>query len=107
MFTNHWWWKVCNPHRIALSLIILPVTLHVCHFSAHTGLLNDVDADYYVRPSGDQHVTGYQRAEIPYNRTLTLEDELDQRFGESTQPAVRSDRRDKMTVPPRGLFDDV
>lgn len=53
--------------------------------------------------------TGYQRAELPYNRTL--EDELDQRFGESTLPSIRTEfderRRDKMTMPPRGLFDDV
>ncbi|XP_059048256.1 LMBR1 domain-containing protein 2 homolog isoform X1 [Achroia grisella] len=77
---------------------------------AHTGLLNDVDSDYYVTPSPErsQNVTGYQRAELPYNRNnLTLEDELEHRFGESTQPAIRSDRRDRMTMPPRGLFDDV
>ncbi|KAJ0180057.1 hypothetical protein K1T71_004648 [Dendrolimus kikuchii] len=80
---------------------------------AHTGLLNDVDSDYYVTPSpdrGQQNVTGYQRAELPYNRPdLTLEDELDQRFGESTLPSVRTeyDGRNKMTIPPRGLFDDV
>lgn len=72
-----------------------------------------MDSDYYVTPSpdrGQQHVTGYQRAELPYNRPdLTLEDELDQRFGESTLPTVRTehDGRNKMTIPPRGLFDDV
>lgn len=82
---------------------------------AHTGLLNDVDSDYYVQPSPERNqpqLTGYQRAELPYNRSnLTLEDELDHRFGESTLPSIRSEyddrRRDKMTIPPRGLFDDV
>lgn len=90
-----------------------PDIVHVAHISAHTGLLNDVDSDYYVQPSPErQQVSGYQRAELPYNRTdLTLEDELDHRFGESTLPSIRTDfddrRRDKMTMPPRGLFDDV
>ncbi|XP_072940519.1 LMBR1 domain-containing protein 2 homolog isoform X2 [Epargyreus clarus] len=72
------------------------------------------DGDYYVQPSPErsQPVSGYQRAEIPYNRPdLTLEDELEQRFGDSTLPVVRTEfddrRRDKMTMPPRGLFDDV
>lgn len=82
---------------------------------AHTGLLNDVDSDYYVQPSPERsqpQLTGYQRAEMPYNRShLTLEDELDHRFGESTLPSLRTEfensRRDKMTMPPRGLFDDV
>ncbi|CAB3243790.1 unnamed protein product [Arctia plantaginis] len=84
---------------------------------ARTGLLNDVDSDYYVQPSPERtqraHAPrGYERAELPYNRAhLTLEDELDDRFGESTLPSVRTDfddrRRDKMTLPPRGLFDDV
>ncbi|KAH9632190.1 hypothetical protein HF086_015222 [Spodoptera exigua] len=82
---------------------------------AHTGLLNDLDSDYYVQPSPERNqpqLTGYQRAELPYNRAnLTLEDELDHRFGESTLPSIRSEfddrRRDKMTIPPRGLFDDV
>ncbi|XP_053602977.1 LMBR1 domain-containing protein 2 homolog isoform X2 [Plodia interpunctella] len=62
------------------------------------------DGDYYVTPSPERSNTSYQR-EAPY-RTQTLEDELDQRFGDSTQTAIRSDRN-KMTIPPRGLFDDV
>ncbi|KAG7299622.1 hypothetical protein JYU34_016607 [Plutella xylostella] len=80
---------------------------------AHTGLLHDVDTDYYVAPSPERAATGYQRAEVPYNRpNVTLEDELDSRFGESALPSIRSefdDRRrgDTMSVPPRGLFDDV
>lgn len=98
-----------------LSSLMLSVIVHVAHFSAHTGLLNDVDSDYYVQPSPERNqpqLTGYQRAEMPYNRSnLTLEDELDHRFGESTLPSIRSEyddrRRDKMTIPPRGLFDDV
>ncbi|CAK1553467.1 unnamed protein product [Leptosia nina] len=56
----------------------------------------------------DPHL--YQRAELPYNRpNMALEDEIDRRFGESTLPAVRTEdrRRDKLTMPPRGLFDDV
>ncbi|KAG6456417.1 LMBR1 domain-containing protein 2 homolog isoform X2 [Manduca sexta] len=70
------------------------------------------DADYYVTPSPERNQpTGYQRAEVPYNRpSLTLEDELEQRFGESTMSNLRTEfegRRDKMTMPPRGLFDDV
>ncbi|XP_026328676.1 LMBR1 domain-containing protein 2 homolog isoform X2 [Hyposmocoma kahamanoa] len=78
---------------------------------ARTGLLNDVDSDYYVTPSPERshaNAAGYQRAELPYNQTL--EDDLDQRFGESTLPSIRTDfegRRDKMTMPPKGLFDDV
>ncbi|CAG4936966.1 unnamed protein product [Colias eurytheme] len=75
---------------------------------AHTGLLHDVDNDYYAPTDRQTH--SYQQAEQPYNRpNLTLEDELDRRFGESTLPAVRTefDRRDKLTMPPRGLFDDV
>lgn len=90
------------------------VIVHGGHISARTGLLNDVDSDYYVQPSPEraQPITGYQRAELPYNRSdLTLEDEIEQRFGDSTLPAVRTEfddrRRDKMTMPPRGLFDDV
>ncbi|KAL0892402.1 hypothetical protein ABMA27_015521 [Loxostege sticticalis] len=78
---------------------------------ARTGLLNDVDTDYYVRPSPDRAVepTGYERAEVPYNRAdLTLEDEIEKRFGKSTQLRNEfDDPRDKMTLPPRGLFDDV
>ncbi|XP_049865696.1 LMBR1 domain-containing protein 2 homolog isoform X2 [Pectinophora gossypiella] len=71
------------------------------------------DGDYYVQPSPErsQPISGYQRAEVPYNRTnLTLEDELDQRFGDSTLPSIRTEfdgRRDKLTMPPKGLFDDV
>ncbi|KAI5643788.1 LMBR1-like membrane protein domain-containing protein [Phthorimaea operculella] len=76
---------------------------------ARTGLLNDVDSDYYVQPSPErrQPVSSYQRAELPYNRTL--EDDLDQRFGESTLPSIRTEFEGnrKMTVPPKGLFDDV
>lgn len=90
----------------------------MAHVSARTGLLNDMDSDYYVQPSPERSQArahaplGYERAELPYNRAhLTLEDELDDRFGESTLPSIRTDfddrRRDKMTIPPRGLFDDV
>lgn len=85
--------------------------MHVHHFPARTGLLNDVDSDYYVTPSPERshsNAAGYQRTDLPYNQSL--EDELDQRFGESTLPSIRSDfegRRDKMTMPPKGLFDDV
>lgn len=91
---------------------MLSVIVHVCHVPARTGLLNDVDSDYYVTPSPDrpQEPAGYQRAEAPYNRTdLTLEDEIDTHFGKSTQAALRTDydERGKMSIPPRGLFDDV
>ncbi|CAG5035641.1 unnamed protein product [Parnassius apollo] len=74
---------------------------------AHTGLLNDVDSDYYVTQSPERthNVSSYQRAEVPY------QDDLDKRFGESTLPSIKTEfedrRRDKMTMPPRGLFDDV
>lgn len=92
-----------------------PVIVHVRHVSAHTGLLNDVDSDYYVTPSPDRAGSyqqepyrglagSYQRAELPYQ-------DIDQRFGDSTLPSIRTEfeerRRDKMTMPPRGLFDDV
>ncbi|XP_061709747.1 LMBR1 domain-containing protein 2 homolog isoform X1 [Cydia pomonella] len=79
---------------------------------AHTGLLHDVDSDHYVQPSPErsQPISAYQRAELPYNRT-SVDDDLDQRFGASTLPAIQSQfderRRDKMSAPPRGLFDDV
>ncbi|XP_013184506.1 LMBR1 domain-containing protein 2 homolog isoform X2 [Amyelois transitella] len=65
------------------------------------------DGDYYVTPSPERSASGgYQRTE-GYNRSnLTLEDEMDQRFGESTLPTIRPDRN-KMTMPPRGIFDDV
>lgn len=53
--------------------------MHGNHITARTGLLNDVDADYYVSHS-------YQ---APNNV-----EEFD------------APRRD-MTMPPRGLFDDV
>lgn len=93
---------------------MLSVIVHVCHVAARTGLLNDVDSDYYVSPSPDRaqpEPAGYQRAELPYNRTdLTLEDEIDTRFGKSTQSTLQSDFEDgrgKMSLPPRGLFDDV
>ncbi|KAJ2947112.1 hypothetical protein O0L34_g16464 [Tuta absoluta] len=69
----------------------------------------NADGDYYVQPSPErrQPISSYQRAELPYNRTL--EDELDQRFGESTLPSIRTEFEGnrKMTVPPKGLFDDV
>ncbi|XP_023941933.2 LMBR1 domain-containing protein 2 homolog isoform X2 [Bicyclus anynana] len=59
------------------------------------------DGDYYVTPNEPS----YKQPE------LSIEDELDQRFGESTLPTVRTEfdgrRREKMTMPPRGLFDDV
>lgn len=35
---------------------------------------------------------------------------MDERFGDSTLPSMRAEfegRRDKMTMPPKGLFDDV
>ncbi|CAH4007401.1 unnamed protein product [Pieris brassicae] len=50
-------------------------------------------------------IHSYQRAELPYNR----QDDIDRRFGESTLPTVRTEerRRDKLTIPPKGLFDDV
>lgn len=88
------------------TTLFLSVIVHVCHFSAHTGLLTNDDADYYVstnheRPSG---VTSYQRAEVPYNRPeLSLEDELDDRFGESTLAAFK---REPMG-PAQNIFDDV
>lgn len=65
------------------------------HFPARTGLLNDVDSDYYVTPSPETR--------RPYS-DVTIEDEIDRRFGAGTLPAhpARS-----MTMPPRGLFDDV
>lgn len=63
------------------------------------------DEDYYVTPSPDRTHTGYQRS------ALSLEDELQNRFGQSTMPALRGDfeerRRDKLTAPPQGLFDDI
>ncbi|VVC92325.1 unnamed protein product [Leptidea sinapis] len=72
---------------------------------AHTGLLSDRDdTEYYV--ARDSHVEPYRRAEVPYNR----HGDVDDRFGESTLPSIRDEfngRRDKMTLPPRGLFDDV
>ncbi|XP_034824985.1 LMBR1 domain-containing protein 2 homolog isoform X1 [Maniola hyperantus] len=76
---------------------------------ARTGLLNDVDSDYYVSPNTNQ---SYKQPDATYARPeLSIEDELDQRFGDSTLPSVRTEfdgrRREKMTMPPRGLFDDV
>ncbi|VVC92326.1 unnamed protein product [Leptidea sinapis] len=62
------------------------------------------DGEYYV--ARDSHVEPYRRAEVPYNR----HGDVDDRFGESTLPSIRDEfngRRDKMTLPPRGLFDDV
>ncbi|XP_068630261.1 LMBR1 domain-containing protein 2 homolog isoform X2 [Battus philenor] len=67
----------------------------------------DNDGDYYVTPSPERssNVGSYQRAELPY------QEDVDKRFGESTIPTIRTEfddrRRDKMTMPPRGLFDDV
>lgn len=83
--------------------------MHVCHIPAHTGLLADADTDYYVAPSPDHRPVGYQSSETYNQSSLTLEDELDNRFGDSTLPSIRGDfdRRDKMSMPPRGLFDDV
>ncbi|KAL4706892.1 hypothetical protein ACJJTC_012351 [Scirpophaga incertulas] len=82
--------------------------------AARTGLLNDVDTEHYVVPSAESRGddgTSYQRADIPYSRDeLALEDEIDQRFGRSAQSALRTEfqePRSKMTMPPRGLFDDV
>lgn len=78
---------------------------------ARTGLLHDVDTEYYAGPDRSAAVPDYERAEMPYNRSdLTLEDEIEHRFGDSALPTVRTEydgRRDKMTMPPRGLFDDV
>ncbi|XP_032511064.2 LMBR1 domain-containing protein 2 homolog isoform X1 [Danaus plexippus] len=72
------------------------------HDNARTGLLNDVDSDYYVSP--DRH--SYQRDTFRPG----VED-IEQRFGESALPSIRTEyegrRRDKMTMPPKGLFDDV
>ncbi|XP_047527375.1 LMBR1 domain-containing protein 2 homolog isoform X1 [Vanessa atalanta] len=69
---------------------------------ARTGLLNDVDSDYYVTPSPETQRGGYQRAE-PDGALADLE----RRLGDGALPAVRTERRDNMTMPPRGLFDDV
>ncbi|GBP15163.1 LMBR1 domain-containing protein 2 homolog [Eumeta japonica] len=71
------------------------------HDGAHTGLLNDVDSEYYVTPNPDR--PAYRHPKV------TLEDEIDQRFGQSTMPTLRTepDRRGKMSLPPRGIFDDV
>ncbi|XP_050342578.1 LMBR1 domain-containing protein 2 homolog isoform X2 [Nymphalis io] len=88
-------------------------------FSNYRATRDNQDGDYYVTPSPESQ--RYQRADLPYSsdvtgyqRTepadVTIEDELEQRFGESALPAVRTGpdrRRDKMTMPPRGLFDDV
>ncbi|XP_073951087.1 LMBR1 domain-containing protein 2 homolog isoform X2 [Choristoneura fumiferana] len=83
-------------------------------YSNYRSKRENQDGDYYVQPSPEraQPISAYQRAELPYNRpTLTLEDELDHRFGESTLPAIESEfderRRGNMSAPPRGLFDDV
>ncbi|XP_041976013.1 LMBR1 domain-containing protein 2 homolog isoform X2 [Aricia agestis] len=56
------------------------------------------DGDHYV---ASPHRTAPAR--------LTVDDGGLDRFGESTLPSIRSEfeRRGKMTMPPRGLFDDV
>ncbi|XP_045521222.1 LMBR1 domain-containing protein 2 homolog isoform X1 [Pieris brassicae] len=71
---------------------------------ARTGLLHDIGTDHYASPERTD-IHSYQRAELPYNR----QDDIDRRFGESTLPTVRTEerRRDKLTIPPKGLFDDV
>ncbi|XP_045534240.1 LMBR1 domain-containing protein 2 homolog isoform X1 [Papilio machaon] len=82
---------------------------------AHTGLLNDVDSDYYVTPSPDRvgsyQTESYRGLSAPYQRAEVPYQDIDQRFGDSTLPSIRTEfedrRRDKMTMPPRGLFDDV
>ncbi|XP_047515357.1 LMBR1 domain-containing protein 2 homolog isoform X1 [Pieris napi] len=71
---------------------------------ARTGLLHDIGSDHYASPERTD-IHSYQRAELPYNR----QDDIDRRFGESTLPTVRTEerRRDRLTIPPKGLFDDV
>ncbi|CAH2236964.1 LMBR1 domain-containing protein 2 homolog isoform X2 [Pararge aegeria] len=79
-------------------------------FSNYRSDRDNQDGDYYVTPNTDQ--SGYKQPDQTYTRPeLSIEDELDQRFGDSALPSVRTEfdgrRREKMTMPPRGLFDDI